>query len=143
MYALQASATSPNPGPRRSARFANQQKNPAGAQQPDYGSSQSRRQPSGSNAQAQQRRSWLQTVTWIAWALLGLLAAVLAATNPSRADFVESIRQLTSRGLGQWAGQHKHCFINDLNAAKCCDAASDCEHVADCIIHMLMINFVF
>ena len=107
LYALQASARGQNSGPRRSARFANQQKNAAGAQQPDNGSSQSSRQPPGSTAQAQRSRSWLQTVTWVAWAVLGLLAAVLAATNPSRADFVESIRQLTSKGLGQWAGQHK------------------------------------
>lgn len=99
-----ASARGQNSGPRRSARFANQQKKPADAQQPDHGSSQSSRQQSDSTAQAQQSRSWLQTITWIAWAALGLLAAVLAATNPSRADFVESIRQLTSRGLGQWAG---------------------------------------
>jgi len=78
------------------------------------------------------------------WAVLGLLAAVLAATNPSRADFVESIRQLTSRGLGQWAGQL--CIINDLNAAKCHDAdhvADDGGHVADCVIHMLLTKLFF
>lgn len=143
LYALQASGTSPNSIPRRSARFANQQKNPAGAQQTDHGSSRSNQQPPGSTAQAQQSRSWLQTVTWIAWAVLGLLAAVLAATNPSRAAFVESIQQLTSKGLGQWAGQHLHCFMNDLNAAKYRDAASDCDPVADCVIHMILTKMSF
>jgi len=71
-----------------------------------------------------------------------LLAAVLAATNPSRADFVESIRQLTSKGLGQWAGQL--CII-DLNAAKCHDAdyvADDGDLVADCVICMLPTTLV-
>ena len=38
------------------------------------------------------------------WAMLGVLVALMAATNPSRASFVESVRQLTSMGLGQWAG---------------------------------------
>ena len=36
--------------------------------------------------------------------VVGVLMALMAATNPSRASFVQSIRQLTSRGLGHWAG---------------------------------------
>ena len=108
---LQASGVFSSPGPRRSARFANQQKSGGGSnnsssqrqQQPD-GSARTNRQPGAGTAQAQVQRSWSQTIAWIAWTLLGLLVAVMAATNPSRATFADSIRQLTSRGLGQWAG---------------------------------------
>ena len=99
--AVQAAGSSPNTGPRRSARFAAQQKtDPSSTQQQQQ---QGRRQPGASTAQVQ--RSWLQTAKWVAMAMLGLLVAVLAATNPSKAAFVESIQQLTSKGLGQWAGE--------------------------------------
>lgn len=110
---MQDSGGSPDAGPRRSARFAGQQTPPnyGGTKRTKQESAQSSRQPAGGAAQTQQQRSWLQTVTWIAWAVLGLLVAVMAATNPSRANFVESIRQLTSRGLGQWAGQDKHLCV--------------------------------
>ena len=111
---LQAAGGLNTPGPRRSARFANQQKpssgsNAAGQQQSatprgrQSGSSQ-RGQPDCNNAQAQLQRSWLQTFIWIAWSMLAVLVAVMAATNPSRAAFWDSISQLTTRGLGQWAG---------------------------------------
>ncbi len=92
-------AAGATPGPRRSARFA-------AKEEPDPASSHSTRQPPpAGSAQAQQQRSWLQTLKWTAWAVLGVLVAVLAATNPTRDGFVESMRQLTSKGLGQWAGE--------------------------------------
>lgn len=90
-----------SPGPRRSARFAKQQKpNSSSGQQ--QSATPGSRQPGTGTTQLQ--RSWLQTFVWIAWAALAVLVAVMAATNPSRAAFVDSISQLTSRGLGQWAG---------------------------------------
>ena len=109
---LQAAGGFDSPGPRRSARFANKQKPNSGSstgQQsatPDRGQSGNpqRGQPGRNSAQAQLQRSWLQTFIWIAWAMLAVLVAVMAATNPSRAAFVDSISQLTSKGLGQWAG---------------------------------------
>lgn len=54
--------------------------------------------------QAHMPRSWLSTLAWIAWGLLAAFVALLAATNPSRADLVESVRLLTSKGLGKFAG---------------------------------------
>ena len=50
------------------------------------------------------QRSWLSTLAWIAWGLLAAFGALLAATNPSRADLVDSVRLLTSKGLGKFAG---------------------------------------
>lgn len=100
---LQAAGGMNSPGPRRSARFASQQKSDSrssGQQQPPRPGS---RQP-GTGTQTQLQRSWLQTFAWIAWGALAVLVAVMAATNPSRAAFLDSISQLTSRGLGQWAG---------------------------------------
>ena len=104
MCSVQAAGGLNSPGPRRSARFANQQK-------PSSGSSTGQQQPRGTHsqggqnsAQAHLQCSWLQTFIWVAWALLAVLMAVMAATNPSRAAFVDSISQLTSRGLGKWAG---------------------------------------
>ena len=38
-------------------------------------------------------------------AVLGVLIAVMAGTNPTREDFVRSIGQLTTKSLGQWAGK--------------------------------------
>lgn len=110
---LQAAGGVNNPGPRRSARFANQQKSNSGSNTGQQQSAPPRGgqsgnpqggQPGHNSAQAQLQRSWLQTFIWLAWAVLAVLVAVMAATNPSRAAFVDSISQLTSRGLGQWAG---------------------------------------
>ena len=56
------------------------------------------------------QRSWLSTLAWIAWGLLAAFVALLAATNPSRADLAESVRLLTSKGLGKFAGMHKTCL---------------------------------
>ena len=50
------------------------------------------------------QRSWLSTLAWVAWGLLAAFVALLAATNPSRADLVDSVRLLTSKGLGKFAG---------------------------------------
>lgn len=101
VHTLQAAGGINSPGPRRSARFANQQKpNSSSGQQ--QSATPGGRQPGTGTTQLQ--RSWLQTFVWIAWAALAVLIAVMAATNPSRAAFVDSISQLTNRGLGQWAG---------------------------------------
>ena len=127
---MQASGGTAGAGPRRSARFAGQQTPPnyGNTKRPKQESAQSSRQPAGGAAQDQQQRSWLQTVTWIVWAVLGLLVAVMAATNPSRAKFVESIRQLTSRGLGQWAGQPKHlCVPLALTSTTIQNSKTDCD----------------
>ena len=55
----------------------------------------------------------------------------MAATNPSRAAFVDSISQLTSRGLGQWAGallilslcivSKAQCYAFQLDQFQCVD----------------------
>lgn len=107
MCSVQAAGGVNSPGPRRSARFANQQKPSSGSstgQQQSAPPGGTHAQGGQSSAQAQLQRSWLQTFIWVAWALLAVLVAVMAATNPSRAAFVDSISQLTSRGLGTWAG---------------------------------------
>lgn len=110
---LQAAGGVNSPGPRRSTRFANQQKPNSGSSTGQQQSASPKRgqsgnpqggQPARNSAHAQLQRSWLQTFIWIAWAMLAVLVAVMAATNPSRAAFVDSISQLTSRGLGKWAG---------------------------------------
>lgn len=97
-------SSNPSPGPRRSARFASkqqqqqQQSNGANSQQHSSG------QYGSNTAQAQRQRSWLHTVAWVVMAVLGVLIAVMAGTNPTREDFVRSIGQLTTKSLGQWAG---------------------------------------
>ena len=104
VHSLQGTGGMNSPGPRRSARFANQQKPNSSSSSGQHQSTTSgSRQPGTGTTPLQ--RSWLQTFVWVAWAALAVLVAVMAATNPSRAAFVDSISQLTSRGLGQWAGR--------------------------------------
>ena len=69
-------------------------------------------------------------------AVLGVLIAVMAGTNPTREDFVRSIGQLTTKSLGQWAGQadpQLHWYL--LSVPPACSkrvVCSICERKNNC-----------